>query len=389
MNFARKKIAVILGTRTEAIKLAPVIQELQNASRYVTLCLITTVTQHEMLDDVLSAFSLQPDYDLKVMSMRQSLSLLAQNILEKLDYVLAMENPDLVIVLGNSAATFDASLAAFHRKIPVAHVESGVRSYEKMKRFPEETYKRLISQIADLHFTTTPLASRALRKEGIAKSGIVCTGSTVIDALHRTVRPGYEFISHHVSDVVLQKKRIVLVAISRLKNLREPIMIICSALKELSVRHKNVNFVFPVHVHPTVRDTVLGMLNEIPNIVLMEPLKYPDFVNLIASSYAVITDSGGLQEEATALGKPVLLLRDVTEHSETAENGRVKLVGMDVKNIVIAAHTLLRDKKMFRGLSKAFNLYGDGKASERIGHSLLRYFGFAKKKAEEFSPNGK
>ena len=388
MSIIKKKIAVVFGTRPDTIKLAPVIQELQKMGQYFTLCLITTAQHREMLDDVLSVFNLTPDYDLNVMSMRQSLSSMAQNILEKLDYVLAMENPDLIVVQGDTATTFISSLTAFHKKIPVAHVEAGLRTNEKMYPFPEETYRRLTSHVADLHFTPTALATKALMKEGISRKSIVCTGNTVIDSLQRTVRSGHEYFSKHLNDVVSQNKRIVVVTAHRRENLGEPMLRICSALKDLSELHADVNFVFPVHLNPAVRETVFGMLKDIPNIILMEPLNYSDFINLIACSYAVITDSGGLQEEAPSLRKPVLVLRDVTERPEAVKNGTVKLVGTETKAIVTVAHKLLSGKKMYRSMSTSNNPYGDGKASERIVHSLLRYFEFSKIKVKEFSVHG-
>jgi len=388
VNIKKKKIAVIFGTRPDTIKLAPVIQELQQYQQYFNLCLITTAQHREMLDDVLAVFQIKPDYDLNVMGQRQSLSLLVQNILEKLDYVLAMENPDMVIVQGDTATTFASSVAAFHRKIPIVHVEAGLRTNEKMYPFPEEIYRRLTSHIADFHFTPTKNATKALLKEGIPKTSIVCTGNTVIDALQRTVKPGYAFASKQVNEIIAQKKKIVVVTIHRRENLGNPMLRICSALKLLSHKHAGVNFLFPVHLNPAVRETVFEMLKEIPNIVLMEPLNYADFINLIACSYAVITDSGGLQEEAPSLGKPVLVLREVTERPEAVKFGTVKLVGTESKNIVKVADSLLSDKKVYRSMSTAVNPYGDGKASERIVQSLLRHFGYRKKKVMEFSVHG-
>ncbi|MFA6439265.1 MAG: UDP-N-acetylglucosamine 2-epimerase (non-hydrolyzing) [Bacteriovoracaceae bacterium] len=385
MEIARKKIAVIFGTRPDAIKLAPVIQELQKHDRFFSLCIITTAQHRELLDDVLSVFSIAPKYDLNVMGLRQTPSTLAVNILEKLDYVLAMEQPDMVIVQGDTATTFAASLAAFHRKIPIAHVEAGLRTNDKMQPFPEETYRRLTTHVADLHFSSTPTATKALLKEGISKRSIVCSGNTVIDALLKTIQPIYQFRTGPLNEVIGQNKKIVTVTTHRKENLGEPMLRICSALKEISVLHPEINFVFPVHLNPAVRETVFGMLHDLPNIILMEPLNYPDFIHLIAKSYAVITDSGGLQEEASALGKPVLLLRNVTERLEAIKYGTVKLVGTETKNIVSAAHRLLGTGKVYRSKATAIHLYGDGKASERIVGTLLKYFGFSKQRIKEFA----
>lgn len=386
MEIIRKKIAVIFGTRPDTIKLAPVIQELQKYEQYFSPCLITTAQHREMLDDVLSVFSIAPKYDLNVMGQRQSLSTLAHNILEKLDYVLAMEQPDMVIVQGDTATTFVGGLASFHRKIPIAHVEAGLRTNDKLQPFPEETYRRLTTQVADLHFTPTPAATKALLKEGIPKRAIVCSGNTVIDALQRTVRKKYEFTAAALNELTAQQKRIVVVTTHRRENLGAPMLKICEALKQISVLFPDMNFLFPVHLNPAVRDTVFGLLKGMPNIHLMEPLNYPDFINLIACSYAVITDSGGLQEEAPALGKPVLVLRDVTERPEAITAGTVKLVGTETKTIVAAAKSILGSKKAYTAMAKAVNPYGDGHASERIVSTVLKYFNFPGHRIKEFIP---
>ncbi|MFA6457033.1 MAG: UDP-N-acetylglucosamine 2-epimerase (non-hydrolyzing) [Bacteroidota bacterium] len=386
MGITKKNIAVIFGTRPDTIKLAPVIQELQRYEKFFSLCQITTAQHREMLDDVLSVFSMKPQYDLNVMGLRQSLSTLAQHILEKLDYVLAMENPDLVIVQGDTATTFVSSLAAFHRKIPIAHVEAGLRTMDKMLPFPEETYRRLTSHVADLHFTPTPTATKALIKEGIPKQSIICTGNTVIDALQRTVRPNYEFSSKHAKEVLAQNKRFVVVTTHRRENLGEPMLRICEALREVAVRHPETNFVFPVHLNPAVRDTVYTILKDIANVMLMEPLNYSDFINLLACSYAVITDSGGLQEEAPALGKPVLVMRDVTERPEAVRYGTVKLIGTEKESIITNTHTLLSNTKVYRSMATAVNPYGDGKASERIVATLMNRYGYSKQKVKGFVP---
>lgn len=387
MEITRKKIAVVFGTRPDTIKLAPVISELRKYPHFFSLCLITTAQHREMLDDLLSVFSIKPDYDLNVMGLRQSLSTLAQNILEKLDYVLAMEQPDMVIVQGDTATTFVAGLAAFHRKIPVVHIEAGLRTNDKLQPFPEEIYRRLTTQVTDLHCTPTPSATKALMKEGVSKRSIVCTGNTVIDALQMTVKPRYEFTQPALLAVLAEKKRIIVVTTHRQENLGEPMLNICAALKELSELHPEVIIVFPVHVNPAVRETVFSMLKETKNIVLMEPLNYPEFINLIACSYAVITDSGGLQEEAPALGKPVLVLRNVTERPEAVLSGSVKLVGTGTKQIVAAADRLLRTQKTYRAMARAVNPYGDGKAAGRIAAAILRYFGFSQQRVKEFTPH--
>ncbi len=386
MEITRKKIAVIFGTRPDTIKLAPVIQELQKYEQFFSLCLITTGQHREMLDDVLSVFSIAPKYDLNVMGLRQSLSTLAHTILEKLDYVLAMEQPDMVIVQGDTATTFVTGLAAFHRKIPIVHVEAGLRTNDRMQPFPEETYRRLTTHLSDLHFTPTPTATKVLLGEGIPKASILCSGNTVIDALLTTVKSSYVFVSEPLRAVTDKKRRLVVVTAHRRENVGEPMLRICSALKQLSMLHPEVDVVFPVHLNPAIRDTVFDMLKGTPNIALMEPLIYPDFINLIARSYAVITDSGGLQEEAPSLGKPVLVLRDVTERPEAVKYGTVKLIGTETKNIVTEAHRLLSSAKVYKSMASAVNPYGDGKASERIVGTILRYFKFSKQRVSPFVP---
>lgn len=389
MEFTRKKIAVIFGTRPDTIKLAPVIQELQRHDRFFLPCLITSAQHREMLDDVLNVFQITPQYDLNVMGYRQTLSALAVNLLEKLDYVLAMEQPDLVMVQGDTATTFMGTLAAFHRRIPVAHVEAGLRTDDKMQPFPEETYRRMTSHAADLHFTPTPAATKALLREGIDRKAILCSGNTVIDALQRTVRRSHTFSSAAVKDVLTRGKRIVVITAHRRENHGAPMLSICAAVKVLAERHPESLFVFPVHLNPAVRDTVFTMLKDIGNIVLMEPLNYPDFINLVDRSHTVITDSGGLQEEAPALGKPVLVLRNVTERPEAVAAGTVKLIGTETDAIVKAVHALLSSARAYKAMSAAVNPYGDGHASERIVGTLLRTFGFSKQRIAPFVPHSR
>ena len=386
MKIKAKKIAVIFGTRPDTIKLAPVIQELRKFDQYFSLCLIATAQHREMLDDVLSIFSIQPNYDLNVMTPSQSLSSLTQQMLEKLDYVLTMENPDMIVVQGDTATTFTASLAAFYRKIPVLHIEAGLRTNNKRYPFPEEIYRRLTTHVADLHCTPTPNATKALLREGISRKQIRCSGNTVIDALRANINPNYTFSHEQLNGIVAQKERIVVITAHRRENWGEPLKNICLAIKTLAQKYSDVNFVFPIHLNPTVRKTVLEELDGIRNIHLLAPLNYSDFINLIAQSYAVITDSGGLQEEAPSLGKPVLVLREVTERPEAISFGTVRLVGTSTKKIVETADKLLSNKKFYRSMSAAVNPYGDGRASERIVNVMMNHFGFSKKKMKEFFP---
>ncbi len=386
MHIPKKKIAVVFGTRPDTIKLAPVITALREQEKYFTVRLIATAQHRSMLDDVLSAFSIVPDYDLNVMQHRQSLSQLMQHLTEKLDYVFAVEQPDMVIVQGDTATTFVAGLAAFHQKIPVVHVEAGLRTGKKLDPFPEEIYRRLTTQIADLHCTPTATASAALRREGVPRASVLCTGNTVIDAVQRMRTPGHHFTVPQIRDMIREGHRLIVVTAHRRENWGAPMGEICDAVSSLAKQHPAVRFVFPVHLNPAVREMVFSRLSGIPNVVLTEPLNYPDFINLIAAAYAVVTDSGGLQEEAPSFGKPVLVLRAVTERPEAVRSGTVRLVGTKKGAIIAAVNILLSDKKKYRAMAKAVNPYGDGKASERIVQGVMRYFGFSRKKVKEFHP---
>jgi len=379
-----KKIAVIFGTRPDTIKLAPLILELRKYPQFFSVITIATAQHRQMLDDVLNTFAIQPDYDLNVMTERQTLAQLTSSIIQKLDSVIAGVKPDLIIAQGDTTTTFIAGLVGFYYKIPVAHVEAGLRTKDKFNPFPEEINRRLTSHIADLHFTPTPQSSKLLLREGIDKNLIFCTGNTVIDALYLSLEENNSSLK-----LLKEEKRKVVITMHRRENLGAVMEEMCHALKELSLANPNVDFVFPVHLNPAVRDIVFPILNGIVNFHLIEPLSYQNFVSLIATSYFVITDSGGLQEEAPSLGKPVLVLRKVTERPEAVKFGTVKLVGTEKKKIINYAQRLLDDKKFYKKMAAAVNPYGDGKASQRIAAALLRYFGFSKSKMKEFVPRGR
>lgn len=381
-----KKLAVIFGTRPDTIKLAPLIYELRKYSRYFSLITIATAQHRKMLDDVLTVFGIVPDYDLDVMSEKQSLSTLTQSLMRNLDEVLGKEKPDMVVVQGDTATTFTASLCAFYHKIPVVHIEAGLRTKDKYYPFPEEIFRRLTTHTSDIHCTPTVAASKDLRREGVKKESIYCAGNTVIDALRIVLAK-----KKNVDDPVLQEifgegKRIVVVTAHRRENWGEPMKDICDALRELAFGSPDINFIFPVHLNPVVREVVWPLLTGIKNFHLIDPLNYSDFAQLLSRSFFVISDSGGLQEEAPSLGVPVLVLRSVTERPEAVRHGTVKLVGTDKKNILRYSRKLLNDKNFYRSMSHAINPYGDGKASQRIVSALLHYFGFSKKRMKEFLP---
>ncbi len=381
-----KKIAVIFGTRPDTIKLAPIILELQREKKYFRTLTIATAQHRQMLDQVLEVFKIAPDYDLNIMQPKQSLALLTQNTVAALDEVLEKETPDLVLVQGDTTTTFVGSLAAFYRHIPVGHVEAGLRTNDKANPFPEEINRRLTSCIADIHFAPTETAKRALLHEHVDKKKIFVTGNSVIDALRFSVRKKYSFTISALNTLTAQRKRIVLLTMHRRENLGEPMRHACEAVRDLAAAHDDMNFIFPVHLNPLVREVVYGTLGSLDNVYLLEPLDYLDFVNLMARSYLIITDSGGVQEEGPALGKPILVLRDVTERPEAVDFGTVKLVGLKKEKIRAAAERLIDNPSAYRVMASATNPYGDGRAAQRTVAIIKKYFGFSATAIREFRP---
>ncbi len=382
----RKKIAVIFGTRPDTIKLAPIILELQRESKYFDVINIATAQHRQMLDQVLDVFKIIPQYDLNIMQERQTLASLTSKTVQALDQILEKSNPDMVLVQGDTTTTFAGSLASFYRRIPVGHVEAGLRTNDKFNPFPEEINRRLTSAVAELHFAPTLTAKKALRKESISERKIFVTGNSVIDALNISVRKNYTFARASLNKIVGEKKRIVLLTMHRRENWGEPMLGACRAIKRLTELYPDMNFIFPVHLNPIVREIVQPTLGNISNVHLIEPLDYLDFVNLMAKSYLIITDSGGVQEEGPALGKPVLVLRTVTERPEAVTYGTVKLVGLDEDRIFSTAKKLLNNKAVYNKMASATNPYGDGKAAKRTVAIIKHYFGMTKKLPAEFKP---
>jgi UDP-N-acetylglucosamine 2-epimerase (non-hydrolysing) len=382
----KKKIAVIFGTRPDTIKLAPVIVDLQRQSKYFDVIPIATAQHRSMLDQVLDVFKIVPSYDLDVMKPKQSLSMITKNIIGALDDVLAKEHPDMIVVQGDTSTTFVGSLAAFYHHIPVAHVEAGLRTNDKNNPFPEEINRRLTTCIADLHFAPTETSKKALLREHVDRSTVFVTGNTVIDALNTSVKKKYTFSYAPLNSILKGNKRRILITMHRRENWGEPMKSACVAVARLSKEYPGVDFIFPVHLNPMVRDIVYPILSQLPNVLLIEPLDYLDFVNTIARVTLVLTDSGGVQEEAPSLGKPVLVLRSTTERPEAVEFGTAKLVGLDEERIFSTTRTLLNNPKAYTRMASATNPYGDGLASERISAIILNYFGFSKKLVKEFKP---
>jgi len=362
------KILFIFGTRPEAIKLVPVIKKFSGSKNFSIKICITS--QHkEMLQQILNFFYIKPDYDLGIMKENQSLFDATISILKGLEKILEKENPDLVFVQGDTTTAFVGALASFYKKIPVAHIEAGLRSFNKYSPFPEEINRVLVGHIADYHFAPTERAKENLIKENI-KENIYVVGNTVIDALFM----GLDIIKKQGEEKFYQffnfidfSRRIILVTGHRRESFGEPFKNICYALKEIAIKYKNeIEIVYPVHLNPNVRRPVFEILKGLENIHLIEPLDYPHLIWLMSKSYLVLTDSGGIQEEAPSLGKPVLVMREVTERIEGIEAGTAKLVGTTKEKIVKEVEVLLNDKNEYNKMVNTVNPYGDGKASYRI-----------------------
>jgi UDP-N-acetylglucosamine 2-epimerase (non-hydrolysing) len=366
------KVLTVFGTRPEAIKMAPVIKELEKYPDEIQSVNCATAQHREMLDQVLNIFDIQSDYDLNVMLPGQTLSQLTANILTRLDQVVAQERPDWVLVQGDTTTVMVASLVAYYHQARVGHVEAGLRTNDKWQPYPEEINRRLTDVLADLYFAPTEDSKQNLLREGVPESAIVVTGNTVIDALLMTVcQLKQEGV--HSQQWTGNGRRLVLVTAHRRENFGQPLMRICRALAEIAALYPGgVQLVYPVHPNPNVLGPVHEMLGNIPNITLMEPLGYYDFVRLMSQAYLILTDSGGLQEEAPSLGVPVLVLREVTERPEGVAAGVVKVVGTDEQTIVREVVTLLENELAYQRMAQGANPYGDGRASQRIVEAIRR-----------------
>lgn len=365
------KVLSIFGTRPEAIKMAPVVKELSRHSE-ITNKVCVTAQHRQMLDQVLSLFAISPDYDLNLMQPNQSLAQLTAVALMELDVVLEREKPDWVLTQGDTTTAMVGALAAFYRGVKVGHVEAGLRTWDKSQPFPEEINRKIADAVCDLHFAPTVQSRENLLRESVNPESIIVTGNTVIDALLEVAAKNYDWNSGELAAVPLDK-RIILVTAHRRENFGQPLLEICQALKEIAACSADVQIVYPVHLNPNVRQVVTAELGDIANITLLEPLDYLPLVQLMKASVLVLTDSGGLQEEAPGLGKPVLVLREVTERPEGVAAGTVQLVGTDSNRIVAATMRLLSDADEYNRMARAVNPYGDGKSSQRIVESLLSF----------------
>jgi len=382
----RKKIAVIFGTRPDTIKMAPIILELQKYPEYFEVLTIATAQHRQMLDQVLDVFKIKPDYDLDIMAPKQTLASLTAKIITGIDEVLAIEKPDMVLVQGDTSTTCIGSLAAFYRQIPVGHIEAGLRTNDKANPFPEEINRRITGCITDLHFAPTKTAKNSLLKENVDPKTIFVTGNTVVDALEYSVKENFQFTVPILNDVVNQKKKVVLVTMHRRENWGKPMEGAASAIKRLAEKYPDFSFIFPMHLNPIVRDVVNPILKDMTNVALIEPLDYLDFVNLMAKSYLILTDSGGVQEEGPHFGIPILCLRYVTERPDAVDYGTVKLVGLDEETIYNTALQLIEDQNEYKKMATAINPYGDGFSSDRTIKIIKNYFGMAIEVVNEFNP---
>lgn len=377
------KVMSVFGTRPEAIKMAPLCKVLE-ACPQIDSVVCVTAQHRQMLDQVLEIFDIKPDYDLDIMRERQTLVGITTRVLEGLDVVLKEAKPDIVLVHGDTSTSFVGALAAFYNQIPVGHVEAGLRTYDKYSPFPEEMNRCLTGCMADMHFSPTTSNRDNLLREGYDEEKIYITGNTVIDALKTTVQPDYVFKDEKLNAVDFAGKKIFLVTAHRRENLGKPLEQICRALKRLVERYPETELVYPVHLNPAVRETVFSILGDCERVHLIDPVNVDDLHNAMARCHMILTDSGGLQEEAPALGKPVLVLRHETERPEAVAAGTVKIAGVEEEDIFNMACELMDSEDAYNAMSHAVNPYGDGNASERIVDAILYHFGLKEDRVPNF-----
>ena len=365
---------VVFGTRPEAIKMAPLVLQLKKQSEKFETMTVVTAQHRQMLDQVLQTFNIEPDIDLDIMGKSQTLTDITVKILNQLDKLLKEVKPDIILVHGDTTTTFATSLAAFYNQVRIGHVEAGLRTWEKYSPFPEEMNRQMTDAVTDLYFAPTMQSKENLIKENHDEKNIFVTGNTAIDALKLTVQENYH---HDVLEQIPSNHRLILVTMHRRENQGEPMRRVFRTLRQVVEAHDDVEVIYPVHLSPAVQEAAKEILSNHPQIHLIEPLDVVDFHNIAARSYFIMSDSGGVQEEAPSLGKPVLVLRDTTERPEGVTAGTLKLVGTESENIREAMETLLTDETVYHQMSQAGNPYGDGRASERIVEAIAYYFGYA------------
>ena len=375
------RVLSVFGTRPEAIKMAPLVLELARRPEFVSMCCLTG--QHrQMLDSVMEIFELKAEYDLDIMEKQQTLSTITTKTILGMARVLEEAKPDLVLVHGDTSTTFAGALAAFYHQVCVGHVEAGLRTYDIYSPFPEEMNRTLVGDIARLHFSPTVANAENLRKEAV-QGEIFITGNTVIDAMKTTVRPDFVFANPELNAMDFGK-RVITLTCHRRENYGQPMEDIMAAVRAIVEKYEDIEVVYPVHLSPVVQECARRNLGDLPRVHLIEPLDVNEMHNLMARSYMIMTDSGGLQEEAPAMGKPVLVLRKETERPEAIAAGTVKLAGVDKDEIIRLASELLEDESVYQSMAKAVNPYGDGTACARIAEAIKWYFGFRKDRPEDF-----
>lgn len=368
------KVMTIFGTRPEAIKMAPLVKELEKNSDKIESVVCVTAQHREMLDQVLRIFDITPDYDLDIMHDRQTLVNIVTRALEGLDNVMKEVKPDIVLVHGDTHTTFVGSLAAYYNQIMLGHVEAGLRTFDKYFPFPEEINRRITGVIADMHFAPTKRNEENLLRENTKPEDIFVTGNTVIDALNTTVRDDYKFSDAVLKDLDWDNKKVIVMTAHRRENLGEPLKNICRAVKRIVEDNPDVEVVYPVHLNPAVREVAFDILGGHERIKLIDPVNADELHNAIKRGYLVLTDSGGLQEEAPSLGKPVLVLRNETERPEAVDAGTVKIAGVDEDTIYSMTNELINNTDEYNKMARAINPYGDGHASERIVKAIINRF---------------
>lgn len=381
------KLMTVFGTRPEAIKMCPLVLEMSKYPDYIEPIVAVTAQHREMLDQVLELFNIKPDYDLNIMASGQTLYDITTRALTGLKEVIEEAKPDMVLVHGDTTTTFAGALAAFYAQVPVGHVEAGLRTGNKYSPYPEEMNRKLTGSIADMHFAPTSTSKANLLKENVNPETILVTGNTVIDALETTVKADYKFADAEFNKIFARGNRLILMTTHRRENLGEPMRNVYKALRKVLETHADVEAIFPVHKNPKVREIVQEELGGLERVHLIEPMDYEPFANLMGKVDIVLTDSGGIQEEAPALGKPVLVLRDTTERPEAVNAGTVKLIGTAYDDVLRETNLLLDDSAHYKKIAEAANPYGDGKACERIIRAILQKNGFNVKILSEFCSN--
>ena len=378
------KIAMVFGTRPETIKMFPIISEIKKYPHLIDYRIIVSGQHREMLDQMLEIFKINPDYDLNIMKQDQSLSNITNSSLMGIEKILKKERPSMVLVQGDTTTTFTGALAAFYQKIKIGHIEAGLRTNSKYNPFPEEINRHLTSVLTDLHFAPTRQSCKNLLYEGVKREDIFISGNTVIDSMFLMIKEKYVFREPLLKDKKIFKKKIILVTMHRRENWGEPLRETCQSINKIIDEHSDLYVIFPLHKNPEIRRNVMEILQYKKDILLLDTLDYDDMINLMSKSYIILTDSGGIQEEAPSLGKPVLILRDETERPEAVEAGVVKLIGTNKDRVYSEVKTLINSRDKYRKMSKNINPYGDGKASERIIKKILYSFNLVDQEPDEF-----